>query len=103
MSGSRGGALDHISVPELCQNAKCYLCNTCPKTRLRPCDSPVFSLSVQLCRIRLSTRRRGASPGRPVRVDGSHRKVSEGKPGGFAGNDWGPSKVLRHPKSGTLP
>src|SRR6266700_1757000 len=49
-------------------------------------------------------RRRGASPGRPVRVLESRTVVVGNiEPGGFAGNCWGPSRKLRLSKSGTLP
>src|SRR5881392_3984204 len=49
-------------------------------------------------------RRRGASPGRPVRVlEGRTVVVGHKEPGGFAGNCWGPSRKLRLSKSGTLP
>ena len=50
------------------ENRQCHLCNTRPKRRLQPCDSAVFTLCVQTSSLRLDTRRRGASPGRPVQA-----------------------------------
>ena len=50
------------------ENRSCLLCNTRPKRHRQPCDSAVFPLCVHPPSLRLDTRRRGASPGRPVQV-----------------------------------
>jgi hypothetical protein len=50
------------------ENRSCHLCNTRPKRHRQPCDFAVFPLCVQPSSLRLDTRRRGASPGRPVQV-----------------------------------
>ena len=50
------------------ENRSCHLCNTRPKRHRQPCDSAVFPLCVHPSSLRLATRRRGASPGRPVQV-----------------------------------
>ena len=56
-----------------------------PENALQPCDSAVFSLCVQVSWLRLNTRRRGASPGRPVRVTESSRSDEKERAGWFRG------------------
>src|SRR4051794_25510571 len=102
-SGRRRGAV--WPVPDHSERT-CHLRNTRLKTRQQPCDSAVFSLGVQVAWLRLRMRRRGASPGRPVRVLESRTVVVGNKrtgwfrgeligdlPGSFASDERNPPTI----------